>query len=172
MLKDGKLFGKINLVDFLVILFVFLGVLGLYLVKSGKFLTSSKVNMGTKEVQFDVLMRGIKISKDSDIFRAGDKSFITIRNVPYTKLIIVKSIKTVWQTPIPNPQKLTQAIAASDPTTPYTFNFLVTLKDTATITPDGPIIGGNKIKMGLPIELEGPNYKFNGIVSDVKIMDK
>lgn len=171
MLKDGKLFGKINIVDLLVIVFIFLGALGLYLVKSGKFLTSSKVNQGTKEVQFDVVLRGMKLSRESNVFKAGDKSFITIRNVPYTKLIIVKSEKTKWQTPLPNPKNPTESIAAVDPTTPYTYNFLVTLKDKAIITPDGPVIGGNKIKMGLPIELEGYNYKFSGIVSDVRVMN-
>lgn len=171
MLKDGKLFGKINIIDLLVIVFVVLGLLGIYLVKSGKFLTSSKVNLGTKDVQFDVMMRGIKLSKDSNILKEGEQSFITIRNVPYTKLTILKVIKTNWQTPMPNPKDLSQSIAATDPTTPYTFNFLVTLKDSAIITPDGPVIGGNKIKIGLPIELEGYNYKFGGIVSDVKVID-
>ena len=171
MLKDGKLFGKINIIDLLVIVFVVLGLLGIYLVKSGKFLTSSKVNLGTKDVQFDVMMRGIKLSKDSNILKEGEQSFITIRNVPYTKLTILKVIKTNWQTPMPNPKDLSQSIAATDPTTPYTFNFLVTLKDSAIITPDGPVIGGKKIKIGLPIELEGYNYKFGGIVSDVKVID-
>ncbi|MEI8389632.1 MAG: DUF4330 domain-containing protein [bacterium] len=171
MLKDGKLFGKINIIDLLVIVFVVLGLLGIYLVKSGKFLTSSKVNLGTKDVQFDVMMRGIKLSKDSNILKEGEQSFITIRNVPYTKLTILKVIKTNWQTPMPNPKDLSQSIAATDPTTPYTFNFLVTLRDSSIITPDGPVIGGNKIKIGLPIELEGYNYKFGGIVSDVKVID-
>jgi hypothetical protein len=171
MLKDGKLFGKINIIDLLVIIFIILGVIGIYLVKSGKFLTSSKVNQGTKEVHFDVIMRGLKLSKDSNVFKVGDKSFITIRNVPYTKLTIIKAEKTNWQTPLPDPKNPSQAIATIDPTTPYTYNFLVTLKDKAIITPDGLIIGGNKIKIGLPLELEGSNYKFNGIVSNVKIID-
>lgn len=171
MLKDGKLFGKINIVDLLVVIIIFLGALGLYLVKSGKFLTSSKVNLGTKEVHFDVVLRGMKLSKESNVFKAGEKSFITIRNVPYTKLIIVKSEKSKWQTPLPNPKNPAESVAAIDPTTPYTYNFLVTLKDKAIITPDGPVIGGNKIKMGLPIELEGYNYKFGGIVSDVRVID-
>ncbi|HBG49697.1 MAG TPA: hypothetical protein DDW90_09395 [Cyanobacteria bacterium UBA9971] len=170
-IENGKIFGKINIIDLLVVIFVLAGVLGLYLVKSGKFLTSSKVNQGTKALQFDVMMRGIKLSKDSNVLKEGEKSFITIRNVPYTKLEIVKVVKTFWQTPMPNPKDLTQSIAATDPTTPYTFNFLITLKDNAIITPEGPVIGGNKIKIGLPIELEGYNYKFGGIVSDVKVID-
>lgn len=169
MLKDGKLFGKINLIDLLVILIIILGVLGIYLVKSGKFLTSSRVNLGTKEVKFDVLMKGVKLSTNSNILKAGDQSFITIRNVPYTKLTILKSIKTPCQVILPNPKNLSRAIAVTDPTSPYTFNFLITLKDEAIITPDGPVIGGNKIKIGLPIDLEGYNYKLGGTVADVRV---
>lgn len=171
MIKDGKFLGKINIIDFLVVLFIILGLTGIFLVKSGKFLTSSQVNQGTKEVQFDVLMRGIKLSKEFDVLKVGDKSFITIRNVPYTKLTILKAEKSLWQTSIPDPKNPTRAIAVVDPTTPYTYNFLVTLKDNAIITPDGPVIGGNKIKIGIPIELEGYSYKFGGCVSDVRVMN-
>ena len=30
-------------------------------------------------------------------------------------------------------------------------------------------MGGNKIKMGLPVVLEGNKYKFNGTISDVRV---
>ena len=50
------------------------------------------------------------------------------------------------------------------------YDITVTLKDTAKITKDGAVVGGNKIKMGLPITLEGKDYKFNGTVSDLKVM--
>jgi len=170
MLKDGKVFGKFNIIDTLVVLFVILGALGLFLVKTGKHLTSSQVNQGTKQVQFDVAMRGQKLSTNEALFKAGDQSFITIRNVPYTELTIVKASRTPWQTAIPDPKNPSKAIAVDDPSSPYTYNFLITLKDNAIITPNGPVIGGNKIKIGLPIELEGYNYKLMGIVSDVRIV--
>ena len=50
------------------------------------------------------------------------------------------------------------------------YDLVVTLSDVAKITKDGAVVGGNKIKMGLPITLEGKDYKFNGTVSDLKIM--
>ena len=49
------------------------------------------------------------------------------------------------------------------------YDIVVTLTDTAKITKDGAVVGGNKIKMGLPITLEGGNYKFNGTVSNVVV---
>ena len=37
------------------------------------------------------------------------------------------------------------------------------------ITKDGAVVGGNKIKIGLPIVLEGETYKFGGTLSDVRV---
>ena len=50
------------------------------------------------------------------------------------------------------------------------YDVVVTLEDSAKITKDGAVVGGNKIKMGLPITLEGKDYRFNGIVSNLKIV--
>jgi hypothetical protein len=52
-----------------------------------------------------------------------------------------------------------------------TYDIIVRVKDTAQITKDGAVVGGNKIKMGMPITLEGKLYKFTGSVSDMKIME-
>ena len=51
----------------------------------------------------------------------------------------------------------------------FMYDIVVTVVDTAKITKDGAVVGGNKIKMGLPITLEGKDYKFNGTVSNVVI---
>ena len=59
--------------------------------------------------------------------------------------------------------------AYDDPTQPAIFDAIVTITDTAKITKDGAVVGGNKIKMGLPVTLEGENYKFNGTISDVRV---
>jgi hypothetical protein len=172
MIKDGKIFGKINIIDFLIILIVTLAIAGVTLVKSGKFATSSKAITKIAPVNFDVVIRGQKLSKDDKIFINGEKTFITIRNVPYTSLIIKKAERTRWQTVIPDPKNPLKAISVDDPSAPYTYNFFVTLEDTATVTGDGPVIGGNKIKIGLPVTLEGYNYRLTGVVSDVRVLDK
>ena len=58
-----------------------------------------------------------------------------------------------------------------DATQPDTFDITVTVTDKAKITKDGAVVGGNKIKIGLPITLEGKTYKLTGTVSDIKIED-
>lgn len=170
MIKNGKIFGIVNVIDFAVVSFVLLAVLGLLLVKSGKFKTAGKVVQKQSQIQFDVAIRGVKLSKIDPLFKDKDKTFITIRNVPYTELKIVKSIMTPWQTVIPDPNNPLKALAVVDPTESYTYNFLVTITDKADITKDGPVIGGNKVKIGLPITLEGFDYRLNGTVSDVRVL--
>jgi len=169
MTKNRKLFGIFNIIDLFIIFIVFLGVLGLYLVKSGKFKTSSGVIKKEAVIEFDTVIRGQKLSQNENLFTPGQKTFITIRNVPYTSLKIVKAEKTNWQTVIPNPKNPSKALAVDDPSEKYTYNFLVTVQDKAFITDDGPVIGGNKIKIGVPVRLEGYSYRVNGVVSAVRI---
>ena len=47
------------------------------------------------------------------------------------------------------------------------FDFIVKLEDTAKKTPDGYVAGGNKIKMGIPVVIEGERYKYTGVISNV-----
>ena len=169
MIKDGKLFGRINIIDFGVIFILLLGLTGLFLVKSGKFATSASVIKKEAMIEFDVAVRGVKLSKYDELFKSGQKTFITIRNVPYTSLNIVKAEILPWQTIIPDPNDPKKALAVADPSEPNTYNFLVTLKDKALITADGAVIGGNKIKTGLLVTLEGYEYRVTGSVSDVRV---
>jgi len=171
MIKNGKIFGLINVIDFVIIAGVVLALSGILAVKAGIFKTSAQMVKKEAMIQFDVVIRGLKLSKEEQIFKPGEKTFITIRNVPYTSLEIVKSQMSGWKTVIPNPKNPSKVIAVNDPSEPYTYNFLVTLKDKATITEDGAVIGGNKIKTGLNVSLEGFKYRLNGSVSDVRVMD-
>ncbi len=169
MQENKNIFGTLNIIDFALIIVLILAISGIFLVRAGKISTNANIVQEKKEVEFDVILRAKKVSSKEEIFKAGDKSFITIRNVPYTKLEIINVKKTRWQTIIPNPENLEAVIALDDPSAPYTYNFLVTLKDKAAITEDGAVIGGNKIKIGLHVILEGFNYKLNGVVSDIRI---
>ncbi len=42
--------------------------------------------------------------------------------------------------------------------------------DEAKITADGAVAGGNKIKIGTPIVLEGYNYRTGGTISNVQVL--
>lgn len=125
----------------------------------------------TRKIAFQVMLKGVSVTDSKIPFVVGDESFITIRNVPYTKLQIVdvmyQSKKTVL--PVNNPQQ--PFVVIDDYSQPYQFDFIITLIDDAKITKDGAVVGGNKIKIGLPIVLEGFNYRIGGTISNVQILN-
>ncbi len=125
----------------------------------------------TRKIAFQVMLKGVSVTDSKIPFVVGDESFITIRNVPYTKLQIVDVMyqpkKTVL--PVNNPQQ--PFVVIDDYSQPYQFDFIITLIDDAKITKDGAVVGGNKIKIGLPIVLEGFNYRIGGTISNVQILN-
>jgi hypothetical protein len=48
-------------------------------------------------------------------------------------------------------------------------DLLVTLAGKAQVTNNGPVIGNSKLKIGVPVELEGFNYDFTGAVIDIRL---
>ncbi len=119
-------------------------------------------------VVFQVFFRGVTITNEQNPFVPTEESFITIRNVPHKDVTIVGSKMipklTMMMTPVGQP------VVVRDAGSPFMFDCLVTLVDDAKITEDGAVLGGNKLKTGLPIVLEGKDYRLNGTVSSVKVL--
>lgn len=131
--------------------------------------TASKQIEATSKIEFDVFLRSVTLSTTECPIKVGDKTFISIRNVPYSDLDVV-GVKFV-------PKHITLpsrngVVSVKDEGQFDTYDIIVRVKDTAQITKDGAVVGGNKIKMGLPITLEGKLYKFTGSVSDLSIEDE
>ena len=131
--------------------------------------TASKQIEATSKISFQVYIRGVTLTGGEIPLKSNEKTFISIRNVPYSNLDIldVKAERKKTVLPILNSKKV---MVVEDVSQSYMYDILVTLTDTAKITKDGAVVGGNKIKIVLPITLEGQNYKFNGTVSDLKVM--
>lgn len=132
--------------------------------------TAPSVVMGEKPVEIQVFFKNVLVTTSDNPFKVDEESFITIRNVPYTKLKIAKVEYDKKKVVIPAQNSNGYAVV-EDKSQPFQYDFLITLADNAKITDDGAVVGGNKLKMGLPIVLEGKDYKFTGIVSGVKIVD-
>jgi hypothetical protein len=130
--------------------------------------TASKQIEATSQIEFDVFLRSVTLSTTQCPVKTGDKTFISIRNVPYSDLDIV-DVKFIPKK-IVLPSK-NGVVTVNDDGQFDTYDIIVRVKDTAQITKDGAVVGGNKIKMGMPITLEGKLYKFTGSVSDMKIME-
>ena len=120
-----------------------------------------------KDVYFSVFFRGVTITDTQSPFKVGEKTFITIRNVPYTKLYIT-DVKFDPRRVLIDVNQKGNYQPVIDVSQPCVFDFVVTVKDKAKITDDGAVIGGNKVKIGIPVILEGTNYKLTGVISNVQ----
>lgn len=169
--KSKELLSKVKVVDIIIVAFVVIALFVGFFTYKGFRQTADKQIEATSKVLFKVYMRGITFTGDSLPINKGDKTFISIRNVPYSDLEIVdvKADRRKIVLPTLNSKKV--VIVVEDVAQPDLYDVVVTLTDTAKITKDGAVVGGNKIKMGLPITLEGPSYKYTGSVSDITVID-
>lgn len=160
---------KLRIWDYVIIgILLVAGLVGLLTTKNVR-QTASKQIEATSKIAFTVCIRGMTYTGNDMPIKAGEKTFITIRNVPYSELEIadVKAEKRKQMMPALNGKSF---VAVEDVSLLGVYDALVVLNDTAKITKDGAVVGGNKIKIGLPITLEGKNYRFAGTVSDLQII--
>ena len=125
----------------------------------------------TKKIEFEVMARGVPQTDPNIPFVIGQETFITIRNVPYSKVKITGVKFAPKQMVIPVPDGDKPYMIVQDFSQLYVYDYIIKLEDTAKITKDGPVVGGNKIKIGTPIVLEGFNYRVNGTVSNVQVIE-
>jgi hypothetical protein len=160
---------NLNFVDLLVIFTILFSITGYLLAKAEK-TQLNKIIEGKENIAIEVLIPDV-FSGNTDLFMVGDKSAITIRNRPYTKLQIIKTNSNPKQVIIPALSSSSYKTIA-DSTRANVKDYTVTLTDEALVTSDGYVIGGNKIKIGNQVELEGFNYRLNGKVIDIYSLNK
>ena len=151
-----NILGKFNIVDIIIIVGVVIALfVGVFTVKHFR-QTADKQIEATSEITFQVFLRGVTVTGEEFPIKAGEKTFITIRNVPYTELKVVDVNSSARQIAVPSAKAENQYILVKDPAQPAIYDAVVTIEDTAKITKDGAVVGGNKIKMGLPITSSRP----------------
>lgn len=164
-----SIFNKFNFMDAVIIIGVIIALfVGLFTVKHFR-QTADKQVEATSPIVFQVFLRGVTVTGEEFPIKSNDKTFITIRNVPYSELNVTNVISNTRKLAIATQKASEQYALITDPAQPDVYDAIVTVKDVAKITKDGAVVGGNKIKMGLPVTLEGKNYKFNGTISDVRV---
>ncbi len=163
---------KLKITDYIIIFFiVLLIIIGALAVFKKKNFSNLPIEKEVK-INFEVFFRGITISSSVESpFKPGDEAFITIRNVPYTKLKIIDIAGRQRMTTIPANNKEGYMIV-EDASTPNMYDIIVRLEDKAKKTPDGYVVGGNKLKMGIPVVIEGEKYKYSGTVSNIQEVEE
>lgn len=163
--SEGRLFGRFNVLDVVVTGAIALGVAGVFLVQSGTQVTSGQVVEGETDILVYVQIPSLK-TLDRELFEPDKNTSITIRNQPRGE-VLIESVKSA-------PTKVTmlgsnqKPLAVDDIAMANSYDYTVVLKDHAKITKDGFVTEGVKVKIGLPIELEGFNYRVYGKIVDVQ----
>ncbi len=161
-----NIFKKLKPTDYIIILgILILLIIGTLAVLKKKNFSKLPIEKEST-IQFEVFFRGVTISDNVVPFSQGEDAFITIRNVPYTKLKIIGIDGRPRMKVIPSNNKEGYLIV-EDVATPNLYDFILRLEDKAKKTPDGFVAGGNKIKMGIPVVIEGEKYKYSGTISRV-----
>ncbi|AFZ31018.1 hypothetical protein Glo7428_2511 [Gloeocapsa sp. PCC 7428] len=168
--SKGRLFGKLSILDLGAALVILLVIVGIFFFP-GTSGSVAQVGVTTKPIEVDLVVRGLNVRDPQQLFseglKEGGKTNIIIRNQPYGQ-IEVKSVKQLPRTLlVPQPDGSIREM--SDPrANQFSTDMLLTLNGRAQITSTGPVLGNSKLKIGMPVELEGFNYNFNATVIDVR----
>ena len=90
---------------------------------------------------------------------------IVIRNQPAGRVTLVSVVALT--NPLTAVQPDGSVVIADAPSTDLPRHARFVMKAQAEIKPSGVVIGGTKLKVGVPVELEGRLYRLNGVVSGV-----
>jgi hypothetical protein len=170
--RQGRLFGKLSILDLgaaLVILFV---VVGIFLSpgNSGAIRGQDK----PQAVEADIIVRGLSVLKPETLiaqFSPGSKLSFIIRNQPAGQ-VEIKSARQLDRT-----LAVTQADGSVKPvkdprTDSYSMDMIVTVKGNGQRTNSGLVLGNTKMKIGSSVEVEQLNYNFGATVIDIRYLDK
>lgn len=162
---------KIKLVDWIILSGVAIALIVGFLTFSHLRQTAGKQIEATSKIGFQIFLRSVTITSNDMPVKTGEKTFLTIRNVPYTDLDVIDVKFDTKKIVMPNNRGREPFIMVDDVSQAFSYDVLVTVADIAKITKDGAVVGGNKIKIGMPVTIEGKDYRFSGVISDVQVIN-
>ena len=124
-------------------------------------------------------LQPVKVSVDVKHFYSSDpeallqtardegSTSIVVRNQPAGRVRLIEVDDITRQLVAVQPDG--QVVEAEDPNLAQARYIRFQLEADADIDPSGVVIGGTKLKVGVPVELEGRLYRLNGIVSGVTL---
>ena len=122
-----------------------------------------------KPVQVSVDVRHLVSADPETLFNAAREEAalnIVIRNQPAGRVTLV-SVDDLTN-PLTAVQPDGSVVVADAPSSLLPRHARFVMEANAEIKPSGVVIGGTKLKVGVPVELEGRLYRLSGVVSGVK----
>jgi hypothetical protein len=171
--RQGRLFGKISILDIGAALVIVASILGVFLIPAGN--SSSPVVGGakTETAEIDVVVRGLNVlnpDKLREDFKPGNKLSFVIRNQP-TAPVEISSVRPLERLlALPQPDGSVKAVKDPRPDS-FSVDMIVTVLGQGQATDGGFTVGGTKVKIGSSVEVDQKNYNFNASVIDVRYGD-
>ncbi len=170
--RQGRLFGKISILDLGAALVIMAAVIGILYIPAGS--GSGALlgnNNGTAEV--DVLVRGLNALNPDKIrenFKPGNKLSFVIRNQPAGSVEIknVRQLEKLMVVTLPDGSAKTIKDPRPDS---FGMDMLITVTGQGQATEGGFTLGGTKVKIGTAVEIDQKNYNFMTSVIDVRYGD-
>jgi len=169
--SQGRLFGKLSLLDLGAALIILAVVVGIFIFPG----TSRSVAQSgeIKQVEVEVIVRGLSVLDPEALvgeLAGAQKTELIVRKASCGE-VKIKSVKQlVRQVIVPQPDGSVKALP--DPRQPdksFSVDLRLTFADKARIAKDGAVlVDCEKVKIGTPIEVEGLTYNFKGSVMGVR----
>ncbi|MEN9257491.1 MAG: DUF4330 domain-containing protein [Gloeomargarita sp. SRBZ-1_bins_9] len=165
--QQGRIGGKVSVIDLGAVLVVVLVLVGIFLVPGG---TGSVAQVGPSQpVEIDLMVRGLSVARPEALIRPGDRASFIVRNQPAGQV----SLKAVTffspQVEVPQPDGSVKFVPDQRPQSQFVRDLRITLTGSAQMVDGGVVLGNTKLKVGVPVELEGPQYNLRGSVMDVRV---
>ena len=129
----------------------------------------AKATGALKPVQVSVDVRHLVSADPEQLLNAAREEAalnIVIRNQPAGRVPLL-SVDDLTN-PLTAVQPDGSVVVADAPSSLLPRHARFVMEANAEIKPSGVVIGGTKLKVGVPVELEGRLYRLNGVVSGVK----
>ncbi len=169
--REGRLFGKVSILDIGAVIIVVAALLGLLIVpgKSG-YSTAQIATAVTKPVEIEMMVRGLTVRDPDRLLKAGDQTSILIRNQERGKIDIKKVEVLIPKIPVPKLDGTVVTIEDPRLADTYVRDFAITLGGNAQVTGEEVVFANEKVKIGTPIEIEGARYSIRGSVMGINIL--
>ncbi|MER3432325.1 MAG: pyruvate/2-oxoglutarate dehydrogenase complex,dihydrolipoamide dehydrogenase (E3) component [Leptolyngbya sp. ERB_1_1] len=163
--SQGRLFGKVSILDVGAALVILMVVFGIFI-----FPGASGSAQGAKQpVEVDVIVRGLLAGDPKNVVKVGNTTNILVRKQP-SGTAKVKEIKFLPRTvATPQPDGTLKVFPDPRPELALTTDMMLTLANEVPIVEGTPVLGGEKVKVGTTIELDGPTYNFASSVVGIRI---
>lgn len=161
--QQGKVFGRINIIDLSFIVIVVAMASGLLWMFLGESPLEKKI-LAKGEAQVLVGIRGARF-KDKNIFKEGEDVFLTIRNQRYEPVKVTKIEMKAREIVFLGSDN--KPVVVVDPTLPDVKDIDMTFSHPAEETSEGIVMGGHQIKVGSTVELDAFGYHFNASIMKV-----